>query len=269
MLTTKQAQTTQPAIGVETPAPAPEAAAGAFVDPEPIDWEQECPRSFYARHGHRALDLVLLTIALPLAAIPAFAIALVNAVVFGDPRQILFVQERVGFRGKRFAIYKFRTMRAARESSMDSWTQGQDTLRVTRFGRFLRNAHLDELPQLLNVLKGDMSFIGPRPEMVEIEDWAASRVPGFSRRLALRPGISGYAQITQGYTGCDEEAYAEKLAINEHYLRTISLRTDLEIVLRTIVWMMRGKGWDWKPAPVDPTAVRASSGRAATEKSVA
>lgn len=226
----------------------------------PIDWDAATPGGFYARHGHRLLDLVLLAIALPLALGPGLVIAAINALVFRDPRQVFFLQDRVGRRGKIFRIYKFRTMREARAGSLDSWSSGGDTLRVTRFGRFLRNAHLDELPQLINVLRGEMSFIGPRPEMVEIEEWAERNAPGFSRRLALRPGISGYAQITQGYTGCDVAAYERKREINELYLQRISLATDLEIVARTLVWMLRGKGWDWKPAGVADSTPESASG---------
>lgn len=246
----------QPEAHAEAPLPR---APKQLPSPDPGP-EQGRVTGAYARYGHKALDLVLLGIALPLAVLPAIGIGLVNAWVFRDPRKILFFQERVGQGGKIFRMVKFRTMRELGVGSMDSWSTGKDQLRVTPFGRLLRNSHLDELPQLLNVLRGEMSFIGPRPEMVEIEEWARERVPGFSRRLAVKPGISGYAQITQGYTGRDEEAYREKLAINEHYLDSISLRTDLEIVLRTIVWMIRGKGWDWKPTPAVSGSSEGSAG---------
>ena len=173
-------------------------------------------------------------------------IALINWRVFGDWKQVLFVQPRVGHRGRVFPLFKFRTMRAIRGEPLDSWSTPQDELRVTRFGRLLRNSHLDELPQLLNVARGEMSFIGPRPEMLEVESWACERIPEFPTRLAMRPGITGYAQVTQGYTGRDVEAYRQKLAINRDYINTVSLRTDLAIVARTALWMARGRGWQWK-----------------------
>lgn len=210
-------------------------------------------KTWYTRHGHRALDIAILLVALPPAFVLGSCIALLNAVVFADPRQVFFLQERVGRDGKVFRLVKFRTMREASGDAYSSWSGGEDRLRVTRFGRFLRNSHLDELPQLLNVLVGQMSIIGPRPEMLEIESWAESEIPGFGRRLAIRPGITGYAQITQGYTGRDVKAYREKLEKSEWYRARMSLRLDLEILLRTAVWMVRGRGWDWK-AGVTPEA---------------
>ena len=139
-------------------------------------------------------------------------------------------------------------MKGGRAKGFESWDR-DDQLRVTRFGRFLRNTHLDELPQLVNVLRGDMSMIGPRPEMVEIERWASSEVEQFSRRLAIKPGITGLAQVTQGYTGRDRAAYARKLEINDHYRERMSFSFDVKILAMTAIWMLRGRGWDWKPEP--------------------
>jgi lipopolysaccharide/colanic/teichoic acid biosynthesis glycosyltransferase len=119
-------------------------------------------------------------------------------------RRVLFAQTRVGWRGRLFVLYKFRTM-------VDG--PGDDRARVTRFGRLLRNTHLDELPQLWNVLRGEMCLVGPRPEMLATERWAAERCPEFVERLVLPPGSPGCAQITQGYTDeGDEAAYREKVA---------------------------------------------------------
>lgn len=210
------------------------------------DWDALAPRGVYARVGRPAFNLALVLVLLPVIAALALPVACVNAIQFQSLRLVLFVQPRVGHRGRVFSIYKFRTMREARAGAHASWTSGADAQRVTRFGRFLRNTHLDELPQVINILKRDMDVIGPRPEMVEIERWASEHIDGFGDRLAIRPGITGIAQITQGYTGHDLEAYAKKLEINRGYLRSVSLRLDVEIVLRTVVWMLRGKGWDWQ-----------------------
>ena len=208
-------------------------------------WESLVPRRWYARRGHRCLDFFLLVVLLPFALPLMAVIAIGNWMVFGDPRQVFFMQPRVGWKGETFRIVKFRTMKATQLSSLGSWSGGEDRLRVTAFGKFLRNAHLDELPQLFNVLLGQMSFIGPRPEMVEIESWASDEIPGFSDRLAIRPGLAGLAQITQGYTGHDVAAYSKKLDINLAYMDGMSLALDLRIIVGTAVWMVRGKGWQW------------------------
>lgn len=210
-----------------------------------IDWSAYEPRGFYARYGHPALDFVLLVLALA----PAFAIGLIVGLAtwacFRSASKIFYTQRRVGRRGEIFWIYKFRTMRDPEGTAHESWTRGEDGARVTPLGRFFRNTHLDELPQILNVLKGEMSFIGPRPEMEEIELWAAAQIPGFSARLVLKPGITGWAQITQGYTSRSVDQYAKKLAITERYRKHLTLWTDLAILGGTLVWMARGRGWQW------------------------
>jgi len=201
----------------------------------PEHWAALAPRGAYASRVRTPL-LWLVTLALLLPALlPMLAIVLVNLAVQRDPRRVFFTQPRVGYRGRLFVLYKFRTMRDH---------AGDDHARVTAFGRLLRNTHLDELPQLLNVLLGDMCLIGPRPEMVSTERWAAHHLPEFSERLALRPGLTGYAQITQGYTdGGDEHAYREKLALNRAYRERLSFGLDCAILARTVLWMMRGRGW--------------------------
>lgn len=226
-----------------------------------IDWGAIAPEGRYARHGRRALDLAVVLVLAPLAIVPMALIALVNTALFRDPRKVFFTQDRVGYRGEVFSIYKFRTMYDAGGSAEQSWASGGDRLRVTRFGRFLRNAHLDELPQLWNIVKGDMGIIGPRPEMVAIEAWATREVPGFMERLRIRPGITGWAQITQGYTGRCRDAYAHKLAANEAVTCRPSLRRDVEILARTAIWMLRGKGWEWKlqGRPTTTEEVRSTS----------
>ncbi len=211
------------------------------------------------------MDGVLLAVLLPFALPLMFLIACGNLMVFGDPRQIFFLQPRVGWKGKTFCIVKFRTMKSTASSALGSWSSGEDHLRVTSFGKFLRNAHLDELPQLFNIITGEMSFIGPRPEMVEIESWASEEIPGFSHRLAIRPGLAGLAQITQGYTGHDVAAYSKKLDINMAYMAGMSLALDLRIVLGTMVWMVRGNGWDWNQAQGTPEANTEASAEESVE----
>ncbi len=214
----------------------------SLVGGDELDWDALLPRSPYARRGKRLLNLALLLVCAPFALLLGLPIALANAVLFRDPRRVLFRQPRVGLRGRVFWIYKFRTMREAPAGAFDSWKRG-DGLRVTRLGRLLRNTHLDELPQLFNVLRGEMDFVGPRPEMVEIDAWACEHVPDFRERNALLPGITGLAQITHGYAGMDAAAYGRKLAADQRYRERLSLGLDLSILARTAVWMLRGRGW--------------------------
>lgn len=209
------------------------------------DWYALAPHGFYAECARPALDYALLAlVAAPALVIGALVVA-AHAIAQRDLRHAFFVQPRVGHRGRVFNLIKFRTMREAREGNFAAWSGG-DQARVTSFGKFLRNAHLDELPQLINVARGEMSFIGPRPEMLEVEAWASEHVEGFTSRLAIKPGITGLAQVTQGYTGRDIGAYTEKLAINRAYLERMSFAFDLQILARTCLWMLRGKGWDWQ-----------------------
>jgi lipopolysaccharide/colanic/teichoic acid biosynthesis glycosyltransferase len=204
------------------------------------------PARSRARRGKRLFDLALVLLTAPITAPLALLVAAANLAAFGRLDRVLFTQPRVGHEGRVFRILKFRTMREAQGSSFDSWAAGGDGLRVTALGRFLRNSHLDELPQLLNVLRGEMSIVGPRPEMVEVERWAEGELPGFGRRLAIPPGITGLAQVVQGYTARDAAAYAKKLTLTLEYLEQRSLRLDLWILWRTAIKMLKLEGWRWK-----------------------
>jgi lipopolysaccharide/colanic/teichoic acid biosynthesis glycosyltransferase len=215
------------------PAPRPRAVAPWLLPAGAFDALE--PRSAYGRLVREPLLLGLAVLLAPLGLLLAVPIALVNAWVQGSVRRVFFAQIRVGRRGAPFVLYKFRTMRDH---------PGGDGARVTRFGRFLRNTHLDELPQLVNVLRGEMCLIGPRPELLATERWAARRIPGFAERLVLAPGLTGLAQITQGYTdGGDEEAYRQKCAWNQRYRAELSFALDAAILLRTVAWMLRRRGW--------------------------
>jgi len=241
-----------------------EGPAGSPVSsPEGLSGESlEAPASAGGTSpGRLALRAGLLILSLGPALVLGLPIVLLNALQFRSLRRVLFLQERVGKDGRVFRIVKFRTMRevheprAPRNGHYESWQRGLDGLRVTAFGRFLRNTHLDELPQLLNILRGEMDFVGPRPEMVEIDAWACRHVPGFRRRNALLPGVTGLAQITQGYAGRDVGQYQRKLALDRDYIERRSVGLDLEILLRTALWMLRGRGWRPRvqhPVPQEP-----------------
>lgn len=199
------------------------------------DWSAWTPRGPYGRFGKRALDLVLLLATAPVTLPLMVCLGILCSRAHRENGGGLFWQDRVGRRGQVFRLIKFRTMAPAKEEG--------GPMEVTRLGRLLRNTHLDELPQIYNVLRGEMSFIGPRPEMVEIEAWAAQVVPAFSRRLCMRPGITGLAQITQGYTDRDTKAYRDKLRINDSYCTRLSLHRDVWILAKTVLWMAQARGW--------------------------
>ena len=144
----------------------------------------------------RILDMALLCLAVPIALMLAVPVALGNWVHFGDFRLILLRQTRVGRRGRPFTMVKFRSLPVA-VTGADGLSD--KPLHAAPFGTFLRKTHLDEIPQLVNILMGHMAFVGPRPELLELHLWAVDNVPDFEKRLAVRPGLTGRAQVTQGY----------------------------------------------------------------------
>lgn len=170
-------------------------------------------------------------------------LAIALAVKADSPGPALFRQQRVGLRGKVFTVYKFRTMvvSTANTTQRDFARTLPDDVRITRFGRWLRRSRLDELPQILNILKGDMSWIGPRPEAVPLVRWYEAELPFYRYRHILRPGITGWAQINQGHvTEIDE--VLEKLHYDFFYIKNFSAWLDILIVLKTIKIMVTGFG---------------------------
>ncbi|MBS1627762.1 MAG: sugar transferase [Bacteroidetes bacterium] len=158
---------------------------------------------------------------------------------------ILFIQDRVGLNGKLFRCYKFRTMKVANVKYMYTPTTSRDT-RVTLFGKFLRKTNLDELPQFFNVLKGEMSLVGPRPHPIAFHKTYASFIENIDARLLVKPGITGMAQI-RGYRG-DVEDFEEnkfrtkkRIAFDILYIKLWSFKTDMWIVYTTVVQMLGRK----------------------------
>jgi lipopolysaccharide/colanic/teichoic acid biosynthesis glycosyltransferase len=142
--------------------------------------------------------------------------------------------------GRPFEIFKFRSMVAdAEKNGIQMATKDDD--RITRIGRIMRRARLDELPQFLNVLKGDMSIVGPRPERPEIIEYLEEQIPGYSERLGVRPGITGLAQIRNGYD-TDLEHIRRKITLDRYYIQKCSLMNDLRICLRTFRVVIKGEG---------------------------
>lgn len=156
-----------------------------------------------------------------------------------SPGPIIFRQQRVGLLGKRFTVYKFRSMRTGSDKG-DAYTRAGDK-RVTRFGYFLRKSRLDELPQVWNVLKGEMSVIGPRAEWDKLVEKYEKIIPYYNFRHLVKPGITGWAQVNYPY-GENERDAVEKLKYDLYYVRHYSLLLDFSIVLKTIYIMCGGKG---------------------------
>jgi len=157
-----------------------------------------------------------------------------------SPGPVFFRQERVGLNGKIFSVYKFRTMVVDAEAEGAQWAQKNDP-RVTRVGQFMRKTRLDEVPQLWNVLRGDMSFVGPRPERPEFVSWLAHELPFYDVRNMIRPGLTGWAQIRYGY-GATLEQSREKLAYDLYYVKHQTLGLDLLIMFETIKTILRRRG---------------------------
>lgn len=193
----------------------------------------------FMRSYKRLFDVVLSVVGLTIAA-PLFPL-IALAVKFDSPGPVLFKQLRVGEREVEYFVYKFRTMAENAESKTGAvWAQKNDP-RVTRIGRFLRKTRLDEIPQLFNVLKGDMSFIGPRPERMAFVERLKETIPFYSTRHFVKPGVTGWAQVCYPYGASDEDAL-EKLRYDLYYIKNYSILLDFRIILETIRVVTSGFG---------------------------
>ncbi|MEG3640527.1 TIGR03013 family XrtA/PEP-CTERM system glycosyltransferase [Magnetococcus sp. PR-3] len=153
---------------------------------------------------------------------------------------VFYKQARVGYGGKIFHVIKFRSMRSDAEKDGPVWAQKNDD-RVTRVGRFIRNTRIDELPQFLNVLRGEMSLVGPRPERPEFVEVLKQKIPYYSERHRVKPGITGWAQIKYGYGASVEDA-AEKLKYDLYYIKNHTLFFDLLVLIHSVEVVLFGKG---------------------------
>lgn len=187
----------------------------------------------------RTGDLLLAAVGLAVAAPVMLLIAVL--VRLDSPGPALFRQERVGEGDRVFTLYKFRSMRVDAEAATGPiWAEENDP-RVTRVGRWLRKLRLDELPQLWNVLRGDMSFVGPRPERPHFVEQLKRQIPYYSQRHAVKPGLTGWAQVRYPYGNTVADA-VEKLQYDLYYIKNLSLALDLTIVLQTIKVVLLGRG---------------------------
>ena len=186
---------------------------------------------FYQRVLNIILSLIGLAIGIPLVIIFGIRIKI------EDNGPITYKQERLGKGGKRFYIYKLRSMRTDAEKFGAQWAEKDDP-RITKVGRFIRKTRIDEIPQLFNILKGDMSLIGPRPERPQFTEQFNREIPGFINRLAVKPGLTGWAQVNGGY----DMTPAEKLVEDIYYIKNRSVLLDFKIIFKTVAVVLTGDG---------------------------
>jgi exopolysaccharide biosynthesis polyprenyl glycosylphosphotransferase len=187
----------------------------------------------------RALDVTCAALGLLLAAPLVGLVAL--AVRLSSPGPIFYHQDRVGQRGRVFTVHKFRSMRDDAEAATGAVWASADDPRVTAVGRFLRRSRLDELPQLWNVLRGDMSMVGPRPERPEFVSQLTLQIPFYGIRHSVRPGVTGWAQVSYTYGASVEDAL-EKLQFDLFYMKHMNLAFDVFVLFSTIKTVLLRRG---------------------------
>ena len=193
------------------------------------------PLVIYKRIASVVLSAVGLFVALPLMALTALAIRMDSA------GPAIFRQKRLGQNGEIFTLYKFRTMFEGADLDENHPPAELTDSRFTRLGRLLRRTHLDELPQLVNILRGDMHFVGPRPFVPNQEQACVEKIPYYSQRWVVKPGATGWAQVNRGYNATIEEN-REKLAYDLFYIKNISVGLDLLILFKTAKILILGRG---------------------------
>jgi len=188
---------------------------------------------------HKVLDI---TFGLGGAAVLLLFFPLIALLIYLDsPGPIYYSQERVGYQGKKFRMFKFRSMSTDAEPAGSAVWAAEHDVRVTSFGRFIRSMHIDELPQVINILRGEMSLIGPRPEREEFVTELEKVAPFYRRRLAIKPGLTGWAQVKYGYTRTSQEALI-KLQFDLYYIEHQSIKLDISIILKTVVEILLHHG---------------------------
>jgi sugar transferase (PEP-CTERM system associated) len=187
----------------------------------------------------RGLDIAVSALGLLVASPVMLAVCV--AIKLGSRGPVIFRQTRVGLRGRIFNLYKFRSMTAGAERRSGAVWAASDDPRITRVGRVLRKTRLDELPQLFNVLRGDMSLVGPRPERPEFMRLLQREIPFYGERLAVKPGLTGWAQVRHAYAASVEDTL-EKLQYDLYYVKNLSPFLDLLILLHTVQVVLFARG---------------------------
>lgn len=207
------------------------------------------PSFFIFNEGFRKSRTLLIPRRIASQVLSFFAIILLSPVFLivgiliklDSPGPVIYSQERVGQYGRVFRIYKFRSMRKDAEKDGAPRWASKDDARITRFGRIIRGLRFDELPQLFNVLIGDIDLVGPRPERPEFVEKLQKIIPYYSLRHTLKPGLTGWAQVMFMYSGSIEES-KEKLQYDLFYIKNMSLKLDLLIMFRTFKIVLLGRG---------------------------
>ena len=209
------------------------------VSPSWLIFSEGFQKSTLLRFSKRSVDLIASLILL-IVSLPLLLLAVI--LIKKDSRgPVFFIQERLGQNRNKYRVVKFRSMvHNAEEKSGPVWATEEDD-RITRVGKFLRKYRIDELPQLWNVLKGDMSFVGPRPEREYFVRELEKKIPYYSIRFTVKPGITGGAQVSYRY-GASEEDTVEKLNYDLFYIKNMSLLIDILIILRTVKIVLFGRG---------------------------
>jgi lipopolysaccharide/colanic/teichoic acid biosynthesis glycosyltransferase len=215
----------------------PEASTVALVSTGFIGLVTQYARSHF-REVKKALDLIIAGVGIVMVSPVILFTAIVIKIV--SPGPVFFKQERVGWGGKLFYIYKLRTMRVDAEKNTGPTWAKEDDPRLIKFGKSMRKAHIDELPQLFNVLKGDMSIVGPRPERPVFVEKLSKEISDYHKRMNVRPGITGLAQVWHKY----DETIADvrkKVKYDLLYMKEMCLMVDIRILLRTVLVAAQGK----------------------------
>ena len=196
-------------------------------------------KSKVSRAVKRLVGLLLSTLMLVLLSPLLLLVAI--AIKLDSPGAALFSQERVGEYGKTYTLHKFRSMRADAEKECGPVWASEEDPRVTRMGKIIRKLRIDELPQLWNVFKGDMSFVGPRPERPVFVEKLKKIIPYYNERFSVKPGVTGWAQIKYPY-GASEEDALQKLKYDLYYIKNMSLVMDLIVIFHTAKIVLLGRG---------------------------
>lgn len=203
-----------------------------------IDKNPVIQRIFWAR-GAKRLGDIMISFAMIIFMLPILVIT-AGLIKLDSPGPVFYRQIRVGRNGRPFRIFKFRSMRVDAEQNGAQWA-GEGDARITAVGQFIRKSRIDEIPQTLNILLGDMSFVGPRPERPEFTHILGQKIPHYDLRHQVKPGLTGWAQVSYPY-GASIEDSREKLKYDLYYLKNYSLVLDLFIVIKTVRVALLGLG---------------------------